>query len=1138
MTKSLINTLIIVSLLVPAWAQTIALRNPSMEAVSLGNGAVTRTIANWSVTGGTTNSDVGVYNPTSEYSSGIAGNNILYMVTNTAGKRNNVIQNTTTRMVPGTTYTLRVNVGQRAAGSRQNFAGYQVALRCGGRVVRSTGSLNAPQAAGTMGEVVLSYTATAADTGVIAVQFGSGTNAGAGAAVDFDNVRLTTGSGTTITERTWGGTDVAMPAERHVKNTSFERVVLDDGRTYQTFAYWDVNGNTNNSDLGMYNPTNEYTAGVSGNNILYMVTNTPGRRHNVVQTLSTAMVPGKTYRLTVDVGQRGAGSRPNFAGYQICLRSGGRLVRQVSNLSAPSRTPGQFGTVVLEYVARAGDTGAIGIQLGSGTNAGPGAAVDFDNVSLTIDGTSYGGTASQTLAPVSDVAVRSTGNNVLNVKLTNRQVVQRSLTSEVTSVKFEGTCTTAANRIQIRVINRANGTRTGWKTIDRPSNGRYAGTYDLPPGWYRVRLRALNSQNQVLRTISVNRLGVGDVFITAGQSNSANFGQTKHTAGFDSVSWCNVTDGSWSHATDTPGNPSQSPSAAGGGSYWPILGDMISQKDRVPCAFAVVGDGGSPVSSWRPDIAPQDNYPNLRAAIGLMQNTGFRAILWHQGEAEIGRRTPNANYTRDLRSVIAQSREDAGWNVPWYVSRVHMVTAQNQVIASDSRVHAGPATDSLTMAGGMRYDRVHWSTRALPVVAEMWYQSVYGNSSNGRGNGALSRIGGNVNLALAGASGMGSGSLTPVTPANANTITIVTESLGVVHVNQRYNQFIQTSGASGARIWEAWLDDVALTADAEGNFLIGRNLKLKIPASGVPVLNGNYYRTDEELRNYTSGDVNMSLRVKITDATGATGEKTFDLTIRYPDPFTPTVIGLGYFWNEASRDDMGNDASMMSQIYRGLSNTREIFNPARVTYRINAFGFTSDYAPPETATAGNNYRDMVRIFKGVLGQDDSAEQTSDRVTGRVEFNKVEVMGIATGTVTPATRTYLRGSLDGPTFRETYGCNMSQFVYSRYPGIGDLVGTTGLAEFDPALSVVAGSHIQHNVAAHELGHSYGAIHEECWYATPQYFSVMRAAWHPTNMKNFLSNKRQYNSNLGWMGDDDQSNIDYVQAHKNIIAENLD
>ena len=152
-------------------AADIAVRNPSFEAVSLGNGRLTRTITNWSVTGGTTNSDVGVYNPTSEYSSGITGNNVIYMVTNTNGKRNNLIQNTTTSMVPGTTYTLRVNVGHRGAGSRTNFAGYQVALRCGNRVVRSTGSLNAPQAAGTFGEVILTYTATPADTGIIGVQF-------------------------------------------------------------------------------------------------------------------------------------------------------------------------------------------------------------------------------------------------------------------------------------------------------------------------------------------------------------------------------------------------------------------------------------------------------------------------------------------------------------------------------------------------------------------------------------------------------------------------------------------------------------------------------------------------------------------------------------------------------------------------------------------------------------------------------------------------------------------------------------------------------------------------------------------------------------------------------------------------------
>jgi len=1331
--------------------------NPSFDYAQLANGRNTRTVLNWSVTGNTNNSDVGVYNPRNEYNSGVSGDNVLYMVTNTRGQRNNVVQRTNTNMKPGVTYTLKVNVGHRLRGSRRNFSGYQVSLLCGNRVVRSTSNLRAPSGRGTFGEVTVSYEAKAGDTGFVGIQFGSGTNAGPGAAVDFDHVRLSTDEVAQSREITWSGRNVTRANHRHVQDPSFERTSLNNGRAYKTFWNWNVRGNTNNSDIAIYNPTNEYSRGVSGNNILYMVSNTPGRRHNLVQHVTTRMSPGKTYRLTVDVGQRAAGSRPNFAGYQISLLSGNRVVRQVGNLAPPSSTPGTFGTVVLEYVARAGDTGAVGIQIGSGTNAGPGAAVDFDNVTLSIDGRSFGGSPSAVAQQgayngTSNVALRTTGSNALNVNLTDRQVVQRSLRNAYTEVPFEGKCHASARKIQILVTNRANNTRSGWVDIAIPKDGKYAGTYQLQPGWYQVRLRALNARNRQIRAIAVNHLGVGDVFICAGQSNSANFGQTRHTANFDSVSWCNVTNGTWSHATDMPGNPSASPAAAGRGSYWPILGDYIAQNKRIPSAFAVVGDGGSAVRSWNPNIQPLDNYPNLHTAISLVNPTGFRAILWHQGEAEIGRRTPNANYISDLKAVIDQTRIDAGWEIPWYVSRVHMVTAQNEVISSDRNVFAGPATDSLTMAGGMRYDRVHFSSRALPVVADMWFRSVYGNAPSGRGNGALARIGGSntfdgatnrggepvgrggafeittTSLAQAkhgefylafvdtdnqhgdvtwqigtsastlqrvpnaGSTGVplinqlratkedgGAGRLVikgipeatrrqirngvevadqmytivatdghgttdtinlrlrvDLSPALVGeTLAIISEdvvemqagvftaeevsvvnyaddvtweikyasnpnfrtlpadgtqvglaktfkankltqskgvrisgtesydpALGVVSVKfdlrvtdssgaqdekqieflvdystpppitfntnqldmvmaqESYSFDIQASGGSGNFSWQVYFDGAEVNQNAStSDYPLTNGLKCKPKNRSNITVTGTYQRTEEEMRSYKSGDFTHELKLIATDEVGTTQEKTYDLTVRYPDIYGNQTVGIGYLWNRATRNESGSNSNVVSEIYQGYSKTQEIFERAGVTPNIKVFGYTTDYGAGTGTPAATIFDDISNILSGEEGED-------------VEFRRLTYNG--SGVIG-------HGYYSGPEIRSTFGCNMSQFVFDRNASRGmgsEPLGLAGRGNLWLASSIVDYEHIDENVAAHEFAHNFGCVHEERWKISNQRFSVMRPSWHKTFVKNFLSDKNWYTSDFGWMGDDNQSNVDHVRWNKYIMSTNQD
>ena len=92
---------------------------------------------------------------------------------------------------------------------------------------------------------------------------------------------------------------------------------------------------------------------------------------------------------------------------------------------------------------------------------------------------------------------------------------------------------------------------------------------------------------------AVEHVGVGEVFVVAGQSNSANHGaeklstQTERVVTFDGKAWELCRD--------------PQPGASGrGGSFLPPFGDAMARRVRVPVGFIACGIGGSSVREWLP----------------------------------------------------------------------------------------------------------------------------------------------------------------------------------------------------------------------------------------------------------------------------------------------------------------------------------------------------------------------------------------------------------------------------------------------------------------------------------------------------------------------------------------------------------
>lgn len=128
-----------------------------------------------------------------------------------------------------------------------------------------------------------------------------------------------------------------------------------------------------------------------------------------------------------------------------------------------------------------------------------------------------------------------------------------------------------------------------WVTLDAsPTGGTYSGT-----------LTGLSSAGSSLEALQVRfsddtdvsdsvNIGIGDVFLCAGQSNSE-------------------------------------------GNDWTILKGYLQTDQSVPVAFIESGVSGSAISTWQPG---QGNYIAMLADYAASAVNAVRAVLWHQGETD------------------------------------------------------------------------------------------------------------------------------------------------------------------------------------------------------------------------------------------------------------------------------------------------------------------------------------------------------------------------------------------------------------------------------------------------------------------------------------------------------------------------
>jgi len=292
----------------------------------------------------------------------------------------------------------------------------------------------------------------------------------------------------------------------------------------------------------------------------------------------------------------------------------------------------------------------------------------------------------------------------------------------------------AGARLEYRAVPLKNAFGTGieWTALKISGGGKNSAMADVPAGgWYRFEVRAVEG-SAVRAAGSVEPVGVGELFLIAGQSyaDNCNDEQLRVQDPEGRVAVCDPGTGEWRIAHD----PLPTPSSYRAGTLWPAFGDLLVPLARVPIGFVNVAFAATASAQWLPGTPLFKNLIEGGKALGT-----FRAVLWQQGESDVLGRVDADTYVLNLVTIRTAAVKEWGCEPAWLPAKstfhptvYNEPEAEGIIRSAIARLWTmdgfGPGPDTDILGGENRGDinsQRHFSPIGQRRAALMWLCAVW-----------------------------------------------------------------------------------------------------------------------------------------------------------------------------------------------------------------------------------------------------------------------------------------------------------------------------------------------------------------------------------------------------------------------------
>ena len=371
-----------------------------------------------------------------------------------------------------------------------------------------------------------------------------------------------------------------------------------------------------------------------------------------------------------------------------------------------------------------------------------------------------------------------------------RQIFQRNTLNEAT-FSVLGNCNENSTLVQYKLVpvEKGQGVAIEWSNLDEaPGGGFFQGKIKAKGGWYALWVRSMGTNKVWQDSTVLSRVGVGENFIIAGQSNAQGTKRKPNEKGAsdDRVNCANFynfipeyntnpthkvfgernLEFPFDNFTKLDDNATIGPTGLSQ-YYWPILGDSLVKKLNVPVCFYNASWFGTTMKNWLesakgipsknpwvyiptyyPDGFPYINLKKVVEAFGV--KGGVRSILWAQGETDTNFETIGADYYSQFKELVSIFRSQTGLDIPWVIAELSftanrydtggcipprwnpsIIKAQQDMISVSqiSEMYSGPNFDGIEVP---RKDDlyslcVHFTPNAYSQVASAWLNKLNDN---------------------------------------------------------------------------------------------------------------------------------------------------------------------------------------------------------------------------------------------------------------------------------------------------------------------------------------------------------------------------------------------------------------------------